>query len=39
MSFIDAVWVVIAIIGGNLVSSSIIAMTKNFLGVTKKETE
>lgn len=39
MSFIEAFWIVIAIIGGNIVSSSIIAMAKKVLGVIKKEFE
>lgn len=39
MSFIEAFWIVVAIIGGNLVSSSIIAVAKKALGFTKKESE
>lgn len=39
MSFIDYLWVGIAILGGHVVSSSIIALAKKALGVTKKESE
>lgn len=39
MSFIDCLWVAIAILGGHVVSSSIIALAKKALGITNKESE
>jgi len=39
MSFIDGFWIVIAILGGHVISSLIIAVAKKAFGVTSKESE
>ncbi len=39
MSFIECLWVAIAIIGGHVVSSSIIATAKKAIGIIKKGIE
>jgi hypothetical protein len=39
MSFIEAFWIVVAIIGGNIVSSSIISMAKMAIRIAKKGAE
>jgi hypothetical protein len=39
MSFIDGFWIVVAILGGHVISSSIIAVAKKAISVISKESE
>lgn len=39
MSFIDYCWIVVAIVGGHIVSGTIIAVAKKAFGIIKKESD